>query len=296
MLIEPAAAAVRQALEAEALGQRLLFDRRGPTELYPSREYETKQPRTSAANEPIDPNHPKSLILGLEATLPGCQLLLRTWRELGGLLRTGRGWQSPEKLKTVRLMGRQPLDAASADEVALIFLAAHVIEPQNRYPFQELRCEIHEDQFNKYYKPRLERRELEAITPADATAARAVLLEIVDRAIERLQILEAKHQKVADQLEELQPDILSSDRGKSGEQFRRLWESCDRLQNRKIDAIHKIRRDEAQGWGRAEQNENGARGETGCTRGRSTGGCGRERNGSQRRRLHGRPGRRPGAS
>jgi hypothetical protein len=249
MLTEPAAAALRQAQEAEALGQRLLFDRRGPTELYPSREFEGKQPRTSAADEPIDPNHPKTLILGLEATLPGCQLLLRTWRGLGGLLRTGRGWQSPDKLKCIRLLGKQPLDAASDDdEVALIFLASHVIEPQHRYPFQELRCEVHEEQFNKQYKARLERRELEAITPAAATAARTVLLEIVDGAIERLQILEAKHQKVADELESLQADILSHDRDKPGEQFRRLWESCDRLHNRKIDAITKIRRNEAQGW------------------------------------------------
>ena len=249
MLTEPAAEVVKQFLEADSLFQRLMFDRRGPTELYPARDYDHKQPRTSASGEPVDLDHPRRLVPQLEATLPGCRLLLQTWGELGGLLRSGRGWQSPDKLKGIRLMGRQPTDATCSDEVALIFLAAHVIEPQARYPFQELRCEISEDEF-KRFKGRVERRELDGITPADATAGRAVLLEIVDKAIERLRKLEAEHQKVADQLEAVQMSILSEDRSKTGEQFNRLLGSCSRLELRNIDAIHKIRRNEEQGWGR----------------------------------------------
>ncbi len=145
-------------------------------------------------------------------------------------------------------MGHQPIEALGSDEVAVIFLAAHLIEPESRYAFQELRCEISDEQF-KQFKARVERRELQAITPPDATAARAVLLEIVDRATERLRKLEAKHQKVADQLEAMQQEILKQDRSKTGEQFHRLWGSCDRQRHRNIDAIHKIRRNEAQGWG-----------------------------------------------
>ncbi len=188
------------------------------------------------------------MLAQLEATLPGCQVLLKTWGGLGGLLRRGRGWQSRDKLKAIRLLGYQPLYALSSDEVAVIFLAAHVIEPQSRYAFQELRCEIPDDQF-KQFKARVERREFEAITPPDATAARAVLLEIVDGATERLRKLEAKHQRVADQLEALQPEILKQDRSKFGEQYYRRWGSCDRAHHRHIDAIHKLRRNEAQGWG-----------------------------------------------
>lgn len=88
------------------------------------------------------------MVAQLEATLPGCQVLLKTWGGLGGLLRSGRGWQPPDKLKAIRLMGHQPMDALSWDEVAVIFLASHVIEPQSRYAFQELRCEIPDDQFS----------------------------------------------------------------------------------------------------------------------------------------------------
>ena len=249
MLTEPAAQALKQTLDADSLIQRLMFDRRGPTEMYASRDYDHKQPRTSASGEPVDQDRPYRVVAQLEATLPGCQLLLKTWGGLGGLLRAGRGWQSPDKLKAIRLLGYQPMDACSEDEVAVIFLAAHVIEPQSRYAFQELRCEIPEDQF-KQFKARVERREFDAITPPDATAARAVLLGIVDRATERLRKLEAKHQRVADQLEPLQQDILKRDRSKFGEQYYRVWGSCDRAHHRHIDAIHKLRRNEAQGWGR----------------------------------------------
>ncbi|HEV3309632.1 MAG TPA: hypothetical protein VG815_03840, partial [Chloroflexota bacterium] len=57
ILTKPAAEALRVELEAVALGQRLFFDRRGPTELYPSRDYENKQPRTSWDDVPDDPDH-----------------------------------------------------------------------------------------------------------------------------------------------------------------------------------------------------------------------------------------------
>ena len=49
ILTEPAAQALKQTLDADSLFQRLMFDRRGPTETYPSRDYEHKQPRTSAS-------------------------------------------------------------------------------------------------------------------------------------------------------------------------------------------------------------------------------------------------------
>ena len=248
MLTEPAAQVLKLTLDADSLFQRLMFDRRGPTEMYASRDYEHKQPRTSASGEPVDEDRPFRVVAQLEATVPGCQVLLKTWGQLGGVLRRGRGWQSPDKLKAIRLLGFQPMDALSSDEVAVIFLAAHVIEPQSRYAFQELRCEIPEDQF-KQFKARVERREFEEITPPDATAARAVLLEIVDTATERLRKLEAEHQRVADQLEPLQQDILRRDRSKFGEQYYRVWGSCDRAHHRHVDAIHRLRRNEAQGWG-----------------------------------------------
>jgi hypothetical protein len=252
ILTKPAARALAVELEAVALGQRLFFDRRGPTELYPSRDYENKQPRTSWDDIPDDPDHPARLIPQLEATLAGCRLLLKFWSELRELLDSGLCWQSHEKLKVCRLMGRQPINAASAREVAEVFLACHAVEPEYPYAFQELRCEIHEDRF-KAHKRRLDRWEQAGIKPADAKAGRAVLFRIVDEATGRLRMLEDKHQKLAEVLGGLDTKIHSFDESKPGDQLRRHAGSCNRLMLRNIEAIRKGHRDEAKGWGKTRK-------------------------------------------
>jgi hypothetical protein len=262
-LTKPAAEALRVELEAVALGQRLFFDRRGPTELYPSRDYENKQPRTSWDDVPDDPDHPARLIPQLEATLAGCRLLLKFWSELHEVLDMGLCWQSHEKLKCIRLLGKQPINSISAREVALVFLACHAIEPEYAYAFQELRCEIHEDRF-KVQKRKLDRWIRAGLTPADATAGRAVLLRMVDEASARLRMLEATHQKLADVVSELDTKILSFDESKSGDQLRRHQGSCNRLMLRNIEAIRKGHRDEARGWGRTRKERERKKAEKGA--------------------------------
>ena len=262
-MTKPAAESLRAELEAVALGQRLFFDRRGPTELYPSRDYDNKQPRTSWDDVPDDPDHPARLIPQLEATLAGCQVLLKFWGELRDLLDSGLCWQSHEKLKCIRLLGRQPINAASAREVALVFLACHAIEPEYAYAFQELRCEIHEDRF-KAQKRKLDRWIRAGLTPADATAGRAVLLRIVDEATARLRMLEATRQKIADAVSELDTKIRSFDESKPGDQLRRYQGSCNRLMLRNIEAIRKGHRDEARGWGRTRKERERKKAEKGA--------------------------------
>src|ERR1017187_6779535 len=219
MRTEAVEAEFQEAKNAASLGNRLFFDRRGPVDFYPSHNYIDGQPRTSWSEDADD--DPAMLVMELEKTLAGCRWLLAQWSSLKALLvESGGGLQSHEKLKAIRLMGREPVNAISVREVAQVFLACHVIEPQYKYAFQEIRCEIHDDRF-KRYKARLSRRNLEAITPADATAARAVLLGIVDTAIERLRTLEAQRQEVADIADGLQAAILSVDESKSGDKIYR---------------------------------------------------------------------------
>ena len=87
------------------------------------------------------------------------------------MLVDGRNWQSEQKFRAVRLLGKQPLASGNTPLVARIFLACHVIEPQFTYPFQELRCEMHEEKF-KQFKARLEKQGLKKYTPKDPVDAR----------------------------------------------------------------------------------------------------------------------------
>src|SRR5262249_19828566 len=80
-----------------------------------------------------DPDAPPRLLLHLEATAAGCRWLTDRWAELGSLLDRGACWQSPDKLKAIRLLGHQPLDAADSEVVATIFQACHVLDPQDRF-------------------------------------------------------------------------------------------------------------------------------------------------------------------
>jgi hypothetical protein len=124
--------------------------------------------------------------------------------------------------------------------------------PHHEYAFQELKCEDDEDHFERI-KTVLNGRDLDELTPADGEEARAVLLGIIDKAIERLRMIEAKRQKVADLLARLQPNILGFDDSKGGEQLRRHMESENRVLIRNVEAIQRAHRHEAAGWGRTRQ-------------------------------------------
>jgi hypothetical protein len=130
----PADAALRREEEAAALGQRLFFDRRGPLPLYPHSLYTfPDRPRVSFSGLSDDPDDPPRLLLRLEATAEGCRWLLDRWADLRSLLDRGLSWQSPDKLRAIRMLGRQPLDAADSEIVATIFQACHVLEPQTHH-------------------------------------------------------------------------------------------------------------------------------------------------------------------
>ena len=144
------------------------------------------------------------------------------------------------------------------DDVALVFLASHAIKRTFSSAFHELRCEEHEERF-KITKAWLERDEMQAITPANAAEGRAVLLEIIDRAIERLRRLEAERAEVADFVEELDGKIPSDQETKTVAGVQRHSGSCNRLMLRNLDAIDKARRYEAEGWGKTRQERESRR-------------------------------------
>src|SRR5262249_350443 len=159
-------------------------------------------------------------------TRAGCQRLLKCWADLRRILEMGIGWASGERFRCVRLLGKQPLDAIGTPEIAEIFLACHVIEQQFPYAFQELRCDIHDDRF-KMHKRELERWTRAGLVPEDATAAKAVLLRIVDKETSRLRGLVAKREQVAQELAELESHILGFDESNTGEQLRKHQERCN---------------------------------------------------------------------
>ncbi len=252
LLIRKDANSLRDAIAAAVIRSRLFHDRQGPIELYPSRSEYFKGPRTSCSDEPDDPLDPIVLILQAENTVAGCQMLRREWEALRRNLLSGLSILSHEKLKMLRLMGKQPIQAVGDLEVAQVFLACHALEGRNGYAFHELRSEIEEDRF-KDKKVELKRWDDQGIKPGDPTAAKGVLLLIMDAAIERLRVLERERQELAETVARRDEEKLREEEKKREEQTMRHVDRCSRMMVRNIETIRKGHRDQARGWGRTRR-------------------------------------------
>ncbi len=84
-------------------------------------------------------------------------------------------------------------------------------------------------------------------------AARVVLLGIIDDAIAGLKGLEAELQAKDAEAQREREACPSDEDQKAGQQVERHQGSCNRLIFGNLNAIHKLRRNEADGWGKARQ-------------------------------------------
>ena len=158
--------------KAVELGRRLFWDPRGATSAYGSTNYErlTKgRARTSWSGKIVDPDDPPLLVSQLKSTVAGCKWMLEQWDALKALLDSGGFWQSADKFRAIRLLGRQPMDAADNRDVATIFRFAFVIHQHHKYAFAELRSELFGDEMG-YYKQRLSERGLDKCDKDEAEA------------------------------------------------------------------------------------------------------------------------------
>ncbi len=133
-----------------------------------------------------------------------------------------------------------------------MFLACHVLEPQFDYAFQELRSEMYVERSARS-KELLERWAKIGMAPPNRMAARVVLLGIIDDAIAGLKGLEAELQAKDAEAQREREACPSDEDQKAGQQVERHQGSCNRLIFGNLNAIHKLRRNEADGWGKARQ-------------------------------------------
>ena len=226
--------------QVASLGRRLFHDPRGPIQTYPHFEYRIDTPRVSWTGLADDPDHPTTLLNELESTEPGCQWLLARWSELLDLLDKGLPWHSPDKLKAIRLLGHQPLDALDQPQIATIFLASHALDPAPRGPFHELWTELLGGEKLVYRIP--PRRPQ---TPAIRTNATSLSPRLAQNASHpvttRAPIPLANHQdrQQADDEEEI--DRLAFDDSPGGERLRRAHATCSRSLLRSLDLLRKSR-------------------------------------------------------
>jgi hypothetical protein len=240
------------------IGKRLFWDNRGPISFYPHRPIRDVSsagdgsPRTSFSESPDDPDQPSLLVRRLQSSAAGCQWTLDRWDELGTLVECDLAWLSPDKLKAIRLLGMQPIDAVDDLDVARIFVACFVIRDKTGEPFQEIIYELFTRE-EAVFRQQVAARKLTVFMPKDAAEARAVLAEIVAHARGRLTAQLEVHLRRDSQTKALATDRLAFDDSLPGETLRRYEMTSGRALNRTLELLLKLRRaDETGGCATSE--------------------------------------------
>ncbi len=129
--------------EIDGLLRYLFWDSRGPHPMYGLGNAAYGGPQTSWSGKIDDPIEPSRVVRRLESTAKGCAALIGVWRALQGRIEQDLMWQAHDRLKAVRMLGRQPVDAAEDERVALIYVAAFAVSPAGRKgAYQDLKADI----------------------------------------------------------------------------------------------------------------------------------------------------------
>ena len=197
--------------EIRDIGECLFFDPCGPTAVYGGHVVNNwKKKRTSWRGEAIDPYNPKKLVEMLCSCGAGCAWMRAQWEELGAHLKKARGfWRSADKLRSIRLLARQPVDLADDVRVATIFLASHAIRRVGK-PFDELLSDMSSEAHARLVKDVTDRW-ADEIDVSDATKARQLLVDLVEENIALIDKMLGGHEATATKKGEKSADRLGVD-------------------------------------------------------------------------------------
>jgi len=231
------------------LGKRLFFDPTGPTNMYGNRPDGHRKLRTSWNGLAVDPNDPAVLARQLESSAMGCCWMRDCWEELRAQLEPGKFWQSHHRLKAVRLLGRQPLDAIEDRQVAEIFVASSAIDPAGHKPFDDLLSDMGTTQY-VHYRKALRAQWPDLVSADDTARCRQILIDLADRNIERLNAKLEVYEQNPDANAQRAVDRLGFDQSPDGNRIRQYHMKCNSGFFRAIEAFRKY-----QGKKRAEGRE-----------------------------------------
>ncbi len=251
----------KDADEAVELGQHLLWQPEFPLPVG-ALEGETKGAlaKFPLADVPGDPKHPARLLLKLQATVAGCDWLLKSWDELRFRLENGGPWVMEDVWKMVRLLGKTAIQMKDDFQVALLVLASLALEPAataaepvRKPTFAESMIAMSRDnrlsrvvegitRLCEPFQQALARMPLDKLAPENEAQARQRLSAVVEEELGRIGRIRARLQKIADADLAEAPVRLAFETGTEGDRQRRYVLSYERLVNRRIDTFLKVRK------------------------------------------------------
>ncbi|MFI5460347.1 MAG: hypothetical protein ACHRXM_33435 [Isosphaerales bacterium] len=232
--------ALREMLEADALGQRLFSSPGGdPCVVGPGPSSRRGTRNSSSPVVVEETTGPAWLVERLESTAAGCRWLLERWAKIRACFEPGRRWISKHSFWMLRLMGRHPHDVLESSEVVDIFLANHALDRRGRNPFMALRGEVSLDEVNDLVR-RLGPRVKSTPDRSDAEQGRRTLIAIVERAIAGLTAKAEEHEQKVDADEARRAAGRAFDTSPQGRRLERLERDCKRSVKRTIVTFQRL--------------------------------------------------------
>ncbi len=210
--------------EAQAVGKQLFFDPAGPTPLYGNPTFFSRKKKTSWNAQAVDPNDPAVLVKILERNEAGCWLR-EQWQALRAQLDSTGFWQSHDRLRATRLLGRQPVEANEDRRVAAIFVASHALRPAGETEFDDLLSDMEDSQRKRYGKAVRERWP-DLFHTRESEEWRQMLVAPAEQNIERLNAKLEVHEQNADAQAERTFARMSFDPSPEGEALRNYLIKC----------------------------------------------------------------------
>jgi hypothetical protein len=159
----------------------------------------------------------------LSWTAAGCRAMIREWLELKNRVHENLGWQAPDRLKAVRLLGKHPWMAGEDRALARVYVACFAIHPFGRKDaYEDLKCEATSAREHKALVKRIRSRWPLVLDAGDTAKARQVLLDVFDENVARLEAKLKVHLECAEVHAERIASSVVSEASREGETLRRL--------------------------------------------------------------------------
>jgi hypothetical protein len=238
--------------------ERLFADAGRPHAMYCTSSAACGGPRTSSPENVDDSQKPRALVRRLEATEKGCQALIDCWKELADRIENNLEIQPHDRLRAIRMLGRQPTDAARDQRVWLIYVATFGLYPRGRTdPFGDFKSEMDTIELEAFL-PRVRSRWGLLLDSSNTAGCKQTLLDLIARNVERLEAKREAHLEHADESKASVAGRLAYDESPQGERLARHELACERRTQRCRDAFWKHRRE----MGRTEDGGRRAEGIT----------------------------------
>ena len=253
----------REEIEVHRKIKRLFRDPRGPHGLYALTSADDGGPRTSQPEKPKEEEEydPFVLVKELEGTARGCEALLAQWRELRERVELGLDFQATDRLKAIRMLGKQPLDAVEDKRIIQIYVGSFALNPFGRTDaYEDLKADTRGKE-RKLFLRRVRSRWPLVLDASETAKAKQTLLDLIATNVAGLEAKLKRHLERTELYKARTAARFVYNNSQDGQALARLQLAWDRRYDRRLDGYWKHReRVEGGGWSVAGGGEWEARG------------------------------------